>query len=172
MTRHVSVTPHPCLAILLGLVSGLVCGFSKLGWEIPLPPRTPLRDLTNPPQQLLEQMGFSFHFTHLTYLYNGNPRPIISFCMHFGFAIGFAVLYCVVAEYWPRITLGQGAVYGLVLWVGFHLLLMPALGTVPPPWQQPVTEHLSELFGHAFCFWMMELTRHDLRGRFLAAQSL
>ena len=45
--------------ILIGMICGVVCSFSKLGWEVPFPPRTPARDETNPPQQLLQQVGFS-----------------------------------------------------------------------------------------------------------------
>ena len=29
------------LAILLGIIAGIVCAIVKLGWEIPFPPRTP-----------------------------------------------------------------------------------------------------------------------------------
>ena len=36
--------------ILIGRICGVVCSFSKLGWEVPFPPRTPARDETNPPQ--------------------------------------------------------------------------------------------------------------------------
>lgn len=90
------------LAILIGIIIGIIGAIVKFGWEVPFPPRTPLRDLTNPPQQLLQQLGMSFDFTHLTYMYNENPRPIISFIIHFGFSIAFGVLYAVIAEYQDR----------------------------------------------------------------------
>ncbi|AJC65037.1 MULTISPECIES: YagU family protein [Dickeya] len=153
------------LAVLIGIIAGIICAIAKFGWEIPFPPRTPERDLTNPPQQLLQQLGMSFDLSHLTYLFNGNPRPIMSFIMHFGFSITFTVLYCVAAEFWPRIKLWQGAFYGLVLWVVFHVVLLPLFGTVPAPWDQPFAEHFSEIFGHMFCFWVAELARRDLRNR-------
>ncbi|NKI73672.1 DUF1440 domain-containing protein [Dickeya sp. CFBP 2040] len=153
------------LAVVVGIIAGIICAIAKFGWEIPFPPRTPARDLTNPPQQLLQQLGMSFDLSHLTYLFNGNPRPIMSFIMHFGFSITFSVLYCVAAEFWPRIKLWQGAFYGLVLWVVFHVVLLPLFGTVPAPWDQPFAEHFSEIFGHMFCFWVAELARRDLRNR-------
>lgn len=154
------------LAILIGIIAGVICAITKFGWEIPFPPRTPARDLTNPPQELLQQLGMSFDMSHITYLYNGNPRPIVSFIVHFGFSIFFTALYCVIAEFWPKIKLWQGAFYGIVLWVAFHLVIMPLFGTVPAPWDQPFAEHFSELFGHMFCFWVAELARRDLRSRF------
>lgn len=152
-------------ALFIGVVIGIIGAIVKFGWEVPFPPRTPLRDLTNPPQQLLQQMGMSFDITHLTYMYNENARPIVSFIMHFGFSITFGVLYAVVAEYRPSITLWQGAMYGFVVWIAFHILIMPALGTVPAPWDQPFAEHFSEATGHIFWAWVMELARRDLRSR-------
>ena len=151
--------------LFIGVVIGIIGAIVKFGWEVPFPPRTPLRDLTNPPQQLLQQMGVPFDITHLTYMYNENARPIVSFIMHFGFSITFGVLYAVVAEYRPSITLWQGAMYGLVVWIAFHILIMPALGTVPAPWDQPFAEHFSEATGHMFWAWVMELARRDLRSR-------
>ncbi|WP_158783104.1 DUF1440 domain-containing protein [Pantoea sp. BAV 3049] len=158
------------LAILLGIITGFICAIVKLGWEIPFPPRTPLRDLTNPPQQILQQLGFSFDFTHLTYLYSDYPRPIISFIMHFGFSITFAALYCLIAEFRPGIKLWQGAFYGLMIWFVFHIVLLPLFGTVPAPWNQPLDEHFSEITGHMFCFWAAELARYALRIKFTGQQ--
>ncbi|KAB7653306.1 DUF1440 domain-containing protein [Sutterella seckii] len=153
------------LGLLLGLVAGIVVAFAKFGWEVPFPPRTPLRDATNPPQELLQQLGFSFEFTHTTYEYSGNPRPIVSFVVHFGFSIFFAMLYCCIAEYWAGIKKFQGALYGIILYFAFHVVIMPLMGTVPAPWDQPFAEHFSEFFGHAFCFWLMEVVRRDMRSR-------
>lgn len=51
--------------------------------------------------------------------------------------------------------MGYGAVFGIVIWVFFHLILMPLMHTVPAPWNQPFQEHLSELFGHIV--WMMTI---------------
>lgn len=153
------------LAILVGIIAGIVCGYTKLGWENLLPPRTIERDMTNPPQMVLQQFGFSEAFTHQTYTYSEHKMPYISFFVHFGFSIFFMILYGIIAEFWPKITLWQGAAYGLFLWVAFHLVLMPLMGTVPPPWDQPFAEHFSELFGHMFCFWAAEVTRRDMRSR-------
>lgn len=153
------------VAILVGVIASIICAIVKFGWEVPFPPRTVVRDLTNPPQEILQQLGFSFDFTHMTYSYNGIPRPYISFIMHFGFTITFGVLYCVIAEFYPKIKMWQGAVYGFAIWVIFHVIVLPLFGTVPAPWNQPLYEHFSEITGHIFCFWVLELARRDLRNR-------
>ena len=131
------VRRRPAVAVLVGVIAGIFSGIVKFGWEVPFPPRSPERDATNPPQALLELLGMSPEATHQTYTYLGNDLPWVSFIVHFAFAISFAVLYCVVAEYRPGITLWQGAVFGLAVWVAFHLVVMPLMGIVPAPWEQP-----------------------------------
>lgn len=58
-------------SITVGITAGLVAGLVKLGWENILPPRTPERDQTNPPQKMLEQFGVPTQITHATYTYSG-----------------------------------------------------------------------------------------------------
>ena len=94
-------------ALLVGLIGGLFSAIVKFGWEVPFPPRTPERNATKPPQQLLQQLGLSEDFTHTLVHFNGNGLPIMSFIVHFSFAIVFAVLYCVVAERSPRSLCGR-----------------------------------------------------------------
>ena len=154
------------VAVLVGIIAGIFSGIIKFGWEVPFPPRTPERNSTNPPQALLEQIfGMSPETSHATYSYLGNDLPYMSFIIHFSFASFFAVLYCVVAEYWPKIKLWQGVVFGIVLDILFHVIIMPAMGIVPAPWTQPFGEHFSEFFGHIIWLWSIELVRRDLRNR-------
>lgn len=46
------------VALLVGLIAGAFSAIVKFGWEVPFPPRTPERNVVNPPQTLLEQIGF------------------------------------------------------------------------------------------------------------------
>ncbi|MCH6196227.1 DUF1440 domain-containing protein [Corynebacterium mastitidis] len=156
---------RPGVALLVGLFAGLLSGIVKFGWEVPFPPRTPERNATNPPQALLEMLGMSPESTHATYSYLGNDLPYVSFILHFAFSLSFAALYCVAAEYWPAIKAWQGAVFGVAVYAAFHVVLMPALGVVPAPWDQPLGEHASEFFGHIVWMWSIEIVRRDLRNR-------
>ena len=158
-------------AIVVGIIGGFFSAIVKFGWEVPFPPRTPERNATNPPQQLLEQLGMSPEQSHTAVTFNGNEGlPIYSFIIHFSFAIVFAVFYCVMAEYYKSITLWQGAAFGLLVWVGAHLVLMPLTGTVPSPFPwvaggQTWAEHFSEALGHVIWLWSIELVRRDVRNR-------
>ncbi|MFT3969244.1 MAG: YagU family protein [Micropruina sp.] len=153
------------VATLVGFIAGVFSAIVKFGWEVPFPPRTPERNAVNPPQTLLEQLGFPTSVSRATVEFNGWDLPISSFVVHFGFAIAVGVVYCLVAEVWPTIKLWQGAAFGLLIWVFFHLLLMPAMGTVPAPWDQPWQEHFSEALGHVVWMWSIEIVRRDLRNR-------
>lgn len=62
----------------VGAVAGLVSGLVKLGWENILPPRTPERDATNPPQTFLQQHGLTAAQTHATYTYSDHQIPWVS----------------------------------------------------------------------------------------------
>ena len=96
-------------AIIVGLIGGFFSAIVKFGWEVPFPPRTPgIRSETNPPQSMLEWFGMSHDTSHTMVTFNNNPAPIMSFCVHFAFAIVFALIYCVIAEYYPAIKLWQG----------------------------------------------------------------
>ncbi|MDO5066490.1 MAG: DUF1440 domain-containing protein [Propionibacteriaceae bacterium] len=159
------------VAALVGLIAGMFSAIVKFGWEVPFPPRTPDRDATNPPQTMLELwFGMSPEQSHTLIFFNGNPRPIYSFIVHFAFSVVIALFYCVVAEYFPRIKLWQGAVFGFLAWIFFHVLLMPATGLVPTPFPwvaggQTWDEHFSECFGHILWVWSIEVVRRDIRNR-------
>lgn len=55
---------------------------------------------------------------------------------------------------------GGADCYGRRAW---HIL--PALNLTPPLTQLPFDEYASEILGHVFWFWVIELMRRDLRNR-------
>ncbi|KRM06168.1 periplasmic secreted protein [Liquorilactobacillus ghanensis DSM 18630] len=141
-------------SIWYGFIAGMISGMVKIGWENILPPRTLARNLTNPPQHLLEQIGFSAKTVHAFVYYSTDQKVFyVALLMHFGFSIVFAALFLFLAQYWKITTLWQGAAYGIVIWIAFHLIILPALGTIPAPWHQPFSEHFSEFFGHIVWSW-------------------
>lgn len=167
------------VATLVGFIAGVFSAIVKFGWEVPFPPRTPERDATNPPQAMLEWFGMSPELSHQMIMFNGNPRPIMSFIVHFAFAIVSALIYCIAAEYFPRIKIWQGALFGIFVYVSAHVVIMPLLGWAPNPFPwadvaregvnafgpQPWAEHFSEFWGHIVWLWSIEIVRRDLRNR-------
>lgn len=145
--------------LLVGTAAGFVSGLVKLGWENVLPPRTAERDKVNPPQTLLQQLGVPAKLTQSTYTYSGQKLPWVSYLVHFGFSISFATAYAALLEKKVKaLTLGEGIPFGLAVWVAFHLVIMPKMGTVPDAHDQPAEEHISESLGHAIWMW----TNHEI----------
>lgn len=140
-------------ALIAGVTGGVISGLVKLGWENILPPRTPERDQTNPPQQLLQQMGVPARLTHATYTYSGQQLPGVSYVMHFGFSTTFAVAYSLWARKHPKAQAGSSAAFGLGIWGLYHHAILPALGTIPRAKDQPIEEHVSEGIGHVLWMW-------------------
>ncbi|UXR68915.1 DUF1440 domain-containing protein [Staphylococcus sp. IVB6246] len=144
-----------CAAIIGGVISGIV----KLGWEVMLPPRTPERNATNPPQELLQKFGFSHDFTHMTYQFSEQSMPWVSFIIHFSFSVAVALIYILLVKRYAKVAMGYGSVFGIVVWIGFHLILMPLMHVVPSMFDQPFHEHVSEFLGHIVWMMVIELVR-------------
>jgi putative membrane protein len=89
--------------------------------------------------------------------------------VHFTFSILSGVAYGALVEFFPIVAIGMGVGFGIVIWVGAHLFVMPLMGLTPPTWQLPVSEDLSEFFGHAVWGFVIEVFRHDFRRRFIRA---
>ena len=83
--------------------------------KVPFPPRTPARNATNPPQELLQQLGVSPETSHTTIGFNGNELPIYSFAVHFDFAVFFALLYCLAAERYLSSVVTLGSTFNTTL---------------------------------------------------------
>lgn len=152
-------------AIIAGTSAGVISGLVKLGWENILPPRDAKRNSTNPPQKLLQQFGMPEKWTHATYTYSGEKLPWVSYLMHFGFSTSFAIIYEVLAQYKPYIRAGSGSIFGLAIWVAFHIGIMPIMKTVPSPKDQPTEEHLSEALGHIAWMWTNDIVGAEIYRR-------
>ncbi|TGA98957.1 DUF1440 domain-containing protein [Sporolactobacillus shoreae] len=165
--KKVKPSPNLKAAIVAGIAAGVVSGLVKFGWENVLPPRTPERDATNPPQKLLQQLGIPESVTHSTYQYSDHDLPWVSYAVHFGFSTSFAVLYEVLAQYEPKIKAGGGSVFGLAVWAAFHLGIMPAMKTVPSAKDQPAEEHVSEALGHVAWMWTNDVIADEVYRRLI-----
>ena len=159
---------HVALSVLIGIIVGIIGAIAKWGWEVPFPPRDPnvfwpldAASRVTPPKVLLDMMGIP----DMPFQFSGVTQPWDIFTVHILFSVVFGVMYCVIAEYWPRIKMWQGTVFGFAIYVLAHNGVMPLMGLVPPVSQIPFDEQFSELFGHLWWLWIMEIARRDLRNR-------
>ncbi|MFI8415511.1 YagU family protein [Serratia sp. NPDC078593] len=153
------------VAIFVGIIAGIMSAFVKWGAEVPLPPRTIAdgRNEFNPPYLFLrDYLGIDPTSTVYTF-----SEHIINPVMvtHILFSLVFAIGYCVVAECFPKVKMWQGAMAGLIATVAVHGISFPLLGLTPSLSMIPIDEYISEILGHVFWFWAIELIRRDLRNR-------
>jgi hypothetical protein len=59
----------------------------------------------------------------------------LSELVHLGFGAIGGLCYCVLAQRWPVIRKGHGAVYGLGLWFAASEVGLPLAGLAEPPWR-------------------------------------
>ncbi|EIJ69018.1 YagU family protein [Pasteurella bettyae] len=181
------------LAVFIGIIGGIISAFVKWGAEHPFPPRSPIdlfsaacpqpvldalnsgsivmdqalqqcsRAFLNPPHVFLrDYMGIDpteAVFTFADYAFNWIGVT------HIIFSIVFAVGYGLVAEVFPKIKFWQGIGAGLIACVVVHYIVFPAMGLAPAVAEWPWYEHVSEILGHIFWFWTIEVIRRDLRNR-------
>ena len=77
----------------------------------------------------------------------------------------YIIFSIVFAERFPKITLWQGVLAGILANIAVHVITLPILGLTPPLWTLPWYEHVSEFVDHMIWFWSIEIIRHDLRAR-------
>ncbi len=181
------------VAVFVGIIAGIISAFVKWGAEHPLPPRSPIDLFTAAcPQPVLDalnsgalamdgalqQCSRAFlnppHVFLRDYLGIDPTQAAFTFAdhafnwigvTHMIFSLVFAIGYCIVAEIFPKIKFWQGIGTGIIANICVHYITFPALGLMPPVVEWPLYEHISELVGHIFWFWTIEVIRRDLRNR-------
>ncbi len=126
-----------------------------------MPPRT--ADRAIPPAEMLQNLGLNVN--DILYHYSGHVVNRGVAGVHHFFSIVFAMFYCLVAEAFPAIKLWQGAVFAILVTLGFHGAMLPVLHWAPPLWKLPFDELLSEKPGHIFWMWAIGVIRRDIHNR-------
>ena len=92
-----------------------------------------------------------------------DKKPLASQLVHYAFGGGVGALYGGVAELVPRVTTGLGVPFGLAVWLGAHVITVPALGLAASPAQRPLAKEAPELGLHVVYGAVAELVRRGLR---------
>jgi putative membrane protein len=92
-----------------------------------------------------------------------DQKPLASSIVHYGFGASVGAVYGAVAEIVPRIAVGAGLPFGMAVWLGAHVITVPALGLAEPPTRQPVRKEAEEFGLHLLYGLTTELVRRLLR---------
>jgi len=82
--------------------------------------------------------------------------------VHYAFGGVVGALYGAAAEVIPRATTAFGVPFGIAVWLGAHVVAVPALGLSEPPTRQPIGQEAEELGLHVVYSSVTEFVRRLL----------
>jgi uncharacterized membrane protein YagU involved in acid resistance len=82
--------------------------------------------------------------------------------VHYAFGASVGALYGLVAELVPRVTAFLGLPFGVAVWLGAHVVAVPALDLAEPPTRRPVRQEAEEFGLHVVYGMTAEIVRRLL----------
>src|SRR5262245_30736493 len=147
---------------LAGLVGGLIAAGAMslahrlVGDMVPKPPPQAQKaedSTVKVASQTLRLVGLSLQEHH---------KPWAGTIVHYAFGAGVGAVYGVLAEIVPRVTMGLGLPFGVAVWLGAHVITVPALGLSEAPTRQPLGKEAEEFGLHLVYGVTTELVRRLL----------
>ena len=92
-----------------------------------------------------------------------DKKPLAANIVHYAFGAGVGGLYGGVAEVVPRVTVALGLPFGIAVWLGAHVIMVPALGLAAPLTRQPPPKEALEFFLHLVYGAVTETVRRLVR---------
>jgi uncharacterized membrane protein YagU involved in acid resistance len=77
-----------------------------------------------------------------------DKKPLAGNLVHYAFGAGVGALYGGVAAVVPGVTTGFGLPFGAAVWLGAHVITVPALGLAEPPTRRPFAKEALEFVLH------------------------
>jgi putative membrane protein len=87
--------------------------------------------------------------------------------MHYSFGAGMGAIYGTLAECMPPEHLGWGIPFGVAVWLGAHVIAVPALGLSEPVTRSEAGPEAAEFGGHLVYGAAAEILRRLLRNYLL-----
>ncbi len=140
-------------ALVAGLIGGGVGTAVKSFCEIVSPPRLPFQ---------ASPLGKGIGVISVMLTGHDLPEPLhapVENLVHWIFGTTTGVVYALFAEEFNWVTIAYGAAFGVVFWVGFHVILTPLLGWSGWPNVLSFREQINELISHILYGVALELTR-------------
>jgi uncharacterized membrane protein YagU involved in acid resistance len=145
--------------IIAGLVGGVLgAGAMSLAHHLMPRPSTPAREGEDATLKAADALMRRLAGRSLP----ESQRPLASELVHYGFGAAVGALYGGVAALTPRATLAWGTLFGAAVWLGAHVITVPALGLAASPARRPPAEEAPELGMHLLYGAVTELTRRIL----------
>jgi len=136
----------PWKGFLAGAVGGLVAAFAMsqfyvLFQEAESPVQQGQEDSTVKAASAITRSIFHHQLTP-------EQKKIAGPAMHYGFGASVAAVYGAVAEFAPLVRTGWGMPFGAAVWLGAHVITVPALALSRPIAESAPREEAAELGLH------------------------
>jgi uncharacterized membrane protein YagU involved in acid resistance len=92
-----------------------------------------------------------------------DKKPLAGNLVHYAFGAGVGALYGGFAAVVPRVTTAVGLPFGVAVWLGAHVITVPALGLAEPPTRRPLSKEGPEFVLHLVYGTVTELVRRLVR---------
>ena len=92
-----------------------------------------------------------------------DKKPLAANIVHYAFGAGVGALYGGVADVAPRVTVALGLPFGVSVWLGAHVIMVPALGLAAPPTRQSASKEALEFVLHLVYGAVTEVVRRLVR---------
>lgn len=83
--------------------------------------------------------------------------------VHYAFGSSVAAAYGAAVELSPEVARGAGLPFGTAVWLGAHVIIVPALGLSPAVTQSPVSAEVAEFTAHLAYGAASEVVRRAIR---------
>lgn len=90
-------------------------------------------------------------------------RHAAGLIVHYTFGASMAVAYGVAVERAPWLAVGGGVPFGCAIWLGAHVIAVPALGLAKPVSKSSAAMELAEVFDHVIYGAVCEAVRYKGR---------
>lgn len=94
-------------------------------------------------------------------------KKLAALGMHYGFGAGMGAAYGTLIESLPPKYLGWGIPFGVAVWLGAHVVTVPALGLSEPVTRSAAGPEAAEFGGHLVYGAVAEILRRLLRSHLL-----
>lgn len=152
-------------SVLSGLAGGLAgAGAMSLGHRVAgailpkaeAPPASRQKDpTTKVASAITRSVGYELPRTQ---------EPRAGSIVHYAFGATVGALYGAAAGLVPKVALGVGLPFGVAVWLGAHVIAVPALSLSAPPTRRPLRQEAEELGLHLVYGATTDLVRRLISG--------
>jgi uncharacterized membrane protein YagU involved in acid resistance len=151
----------PWRGLLAGAVGGLAASFLMGSVHALVQKASPPRkkQVEDPTEKVATSVSKNVLDHTLTRREKKAAGPVVHYL--FGTAVG--AVYGVAAETIPAVRTGFGSLFGAAVWLGAHVIAVPALGLSEPVTKSPMTQEAGEFGAHLVYGTVSEGLRRAMR---------